>query len=30
MRVEYAVGNDRLDDFLLLMIKLRLSDHVSI
>jgi hypothetical protein len=30
MLVENAVGNDRLDDFLLLMAKLRLSDQVSI
>jgi hypothetical protein len=30
MLVENAVGNDRLDDSLLLMAKVRLSDQVSI
>jgi hypothetical protein len=30
MLIENAVGNDRLDDFLLLIAKLRLPDQVSI
>jgi hypothetical protein len=30
MLVENAVGNDRLDEFLLLIVKLRLSDQGSI